>query len=336
MEQIQTLIDQIRDVAAELEFSPEMFAVTGVGIGVLILYFGVTSIIREENPAAARIAAMNRRRRDREERGLLRPAELDANGVMKHLLPADDKERTALQRKLYQAGFSDPSALRNFMLFRLVFGLLLPAILLGFMFAARVPQFPLPPIMTGTLGGLSNRQVFISILILVWLGYYAPNLWLKNRITERSRNVEQAFPNALDLLQVSLEAGLGFDAAMTRVGNELTGVAPQLAGEFLTVQRQVQAGRPRDQALKDMAERTGVETVRSFTNVVTQSMQFGTPMTEALMTYSKEMRDYREMKAQEMANKLPVKLSAVLASMMLPALILLTIGPTVIRYIRHF
>ncbi|MEM6824751.1 MAG: type II secretion system F family protein, partial [Pseudomonadota bacterium] len=164
----------------------------------------------------------------------------------------------------------------------------------------------------------------------------APNLWLKNRITERSRNVEQAFPNALDLLQVSLEAGLGFDAAMTRVGNELTGVAPQLAGEFLTVQRQVQAGRPRDQALKDMAERTGVETVRSFTNVVTQSMQFGTPMTEALMTYSKEMRDYREMKAQEMANKLPVKLSAVLASMMLPALILLTIGPTVIRYIRHF
>ena len=336
MDHLQALMDQINGVVAELQASPEMLAVTGVGVGVLILFFGITSIIREENPAATRIAAMNRRRRAREERGLLKPADLDPNGMMKHLLPQDDKERTELQRRLYRAGYAGPAALRNFMLFRLVFGLLLPAILLGVMFASRVPQFPIPAIVGDTLGSLSNREIFIVILILVWLGYYAPNVWLGRRIADRSRKVEQAFPNALDLLQVSLEAGLGFDAAMTRVGNELTGVAPHLAGEFLTVQRQVQAGRGRDQALRDMADRTGVETVRSFTNVVTQSMQFGTPMTEALMTYSKEMRDYRELKAQEMANKLPVKLSAVLASFMLPALILLTIGPTVIRYIRHF
>jgi tight adherence protein C len=135
-------------------------------------------------------------------------------------------------------------------------------------------------------------------------------------------------------MQVSVEAGLGFDAAMTRVGNELAQVSPELSWEFLTVQRQIQAGRPRDAALADMATRTGVDIVRSFANVVAQSIQFGTSMSEALTAYAAEMRLFREMKAQEMANKLPVKMSAVLASLMLPALIMLTIGPVVIRYMR--
>ena len=99
---------------------------------------------------------------------------------------------------------------------------------------------------------------------------------------------------------------------------------------------QIQAGRTRDQATNDMAERTGVDTVRSFASVVQQSVQFGTPMNEALMAYAKEMRMYREMKATEMANKLPVKMSAVLASLMLPALVLLVLGPTVIRYMELY
>ena len=88
--------------------------------------------------------------------------------------------------------------------------------------------------------------------------------------------------------------------------------------------------------MQDMAGRTGVEMVKSFANVVQQSMQFGTSMSDALTAYAEEMRNYREMRAQEMANKLPVKMSAVLASLMLPALILLTVGPVVIRYTRYF
>ena len=102
------------------------------------------------------------------------------------------------------------------------------------------------------------------------------------------------------------------------------------------MQRQVQAGRSRDAAMQDMAHRIGLDVVYSFANVVAQSIQFGTSMSTALATYSEELREYRETKAQEMANKLPVKMSAVLASMMLPALILLTVGPVVIRFIRYF
>lgn len=129
---------------------------------------------------------------------------------------------------------------------------------------------------------------------------------------------------------------MGFDAAMTRVGNELAHSTPEIAYEFLTVQRQIQAGRSREEAMIDMANRVGVESVRSFANVVAQSMQFGTSMAQALTTYSEDLRQQRELRAQEMANKLPVKMSAVMASFMLPALIMLSIGPVVIRFIRNF
>ena len=172
--------------------------------------------------------------------------------------------------------------------------------------------------------------------MLVAAGYFGPVYWLNGRVTERRRRIEESFPNALDLMQISVESGLGFDAAMTRVGNELMHTSPDIAFEFLSVQRQVQAGRARDAAMLDMAQRTGVETVRSFANVAKQSMQFGTNMSTALTTYAHELRAYREMRAHEMANKLPVKMSAVLASLMLPVLIMLTIGPVVIRYIRYF
>lgn len=328
------MLDQIEPLLTRFAASPDLMAVSGIAVGVLLLFSGVATMIRDRNPAAARMAAMGTRADARRERGLLKPAEFDPRGMMRHLLPADDKERSDLQQKLYRAGFSDPAALRNFILFRIVFGFLLPGALLFVLFASKVPELPVPGILAETVSGLSNRQILMLITFLVWLGYYAPNVWLNSRIAERARKIEEAFPNALDLLQVSLEAGLGFDAAMTRVGNELATVSPHLASEFLTVQRQIQAGRGRDQAMKDMAARAGVETVRSFAAVVQQSMQFGTPMNEALMTYAKEMREYREMRAQEMANKLPVKMSAVLASLMLPALVLLTIGPTVIRYAR--
>jgi tight adherence protein C len=172
--------------------------------------------------------------------------------------------------------------------------------------------------------------------ILVGVGFFGPMYWLRARVAERRRRVEESLPNALDLMQVSLEAGLGFDAAMTRVGNELARVSPELSFEFLSVQRQIAAGRPRDAAMADMAMRTGVDTIRSFSNVVSQSMQFGSSMSDALIAYAQELRVTREMKAVEMANKLPVKMSGVLAALMMPVLLLITAGPVVIRMLRTF
>ena len=121
-----------------------------------------------------------------------------------------------------------------------------------------------------------------------------------------------------------------------RVANEIRPVAPDLCDEILLAQNEIQAGRDRDKALLHMARRTGVDEVTSFVNVVLQSARFGTPMSDALKTYAEEMRTTRELKAQEKANKLPVQMSAVMAALMLPAILMLTLGPVVIRYVAYF
>ena len=331
------MLQQFETFAAQLNLSAEYLLITGIALGSLLAIWGFGAQMTQRNPAAARISAIGGgRRAARLDRGLLKTPTGEPGGLMKAFIPADMKSRTALQRRLAQAGFARPGALVKFTMVRVVLGLVLPGILLLLIAASKTPGVALPLGLNATLGTLTNMQTFQILSCLVGVGYFGPIYWLNGRVTERQRRVEEAFPNALDLMQISVESGLGFDAAMTRVGNELEKISPDIAFEFLSVQRQVQAGRDRAAAMQDMATRTGVETVRSFANVAQQSMQYGTSMAQALTTYSEELRNYREMRAQEMANKLPVKMSAVLASLMLPALIMLTVGPVVIRYIRYF
>lgn len=308
----------------------------GIGIGVLFLFFAAAAVLSDRNAAADRIAETTGKKIARQDRSFLQTPMGDPKGLMKTLLPTDRAERTKLQRTLAQAGYTGPNALRNFTIVRAVLGLAFPGVLLALIALSRMPGLSLPIAPLENLAAMNNLKTFQFLTILVAVGFFGPVKWLNGRVAERKQRIEEGFPNALDLMQISVESGLGFDAAMTRVGNELTDISPDIAFEFLSVQRQVQAGRAREAALHDMADRTGVETVRAFANVVHQSMQFGTGMSEALITYADELRETRELKAQEMANKLPVKMSAVLASFMLPALILLTVGPVLIRYMRFF
>jgi tight adherence protein C len=139
---------------------------------------------------------------------------------------------------------------------------------------------------------------------------------------------------ALDLLQVSIEAGMGFDVAMNRVAREVARIAPPIAEEFMIVQLELQSGKDRDRAFSDMTRRCALDEMTSFVNVVLQSAQFGTSMSAALQTYAEEMRLTRELRAQERANKLPVKMSAVMATLMMPTLLMITLSPVAIRWIR--
>lgn len=332
------MLDKIADLALKLGVSTEFLLLTGVGIGTMIIFFGLAALVSSRNPAAERMAAISPESRylKRQDRGLLKPASAQPGKFMKPLVPNDDEKRTELQNKLAQAGFTSPRALSSFTIVRALLGLALPGILLLLILLIKMPGVAVPFSALNVVTQMTNMQVFQLLTVLVAFGFFSPVYWLDQRVSERQRRIEESFPNALDLIQISVDSGLGFDAAMTRVGNELAEISPDIAFEFLTVQRQVQAGRSRDIALQDMANRTGVETVRSFSNAVQQSMKFGTSISEALQTYSRELREYRETKAQEIANKLPVKMSAVLASLMLPALILLTVGPVVIRYIRFY
>ncbi|NUB45297.1 type II secretion system F family protein [Fertoebacter nigrum] len=174
------------------------------------------------------------------------------------------------------------------------------------------------------------------IAVSVAVGFYGPGWWLKSRITARQGRIEDGFPNALDLLQISVEAGMGFDAALSRVGAELAVICPDISTEFLTVQQEILAGRDRVLAMGDMATRMGIREATSFVNVVAQPMQYFTSLSEALNCHAVEMRVNRELRAQEKANKLPVQKSAVMEFLMLPALFLITLCPIVIRYMDMY
>ncbi|SDL41783.1 type II secretion system F family protein [Aliiruegeria lutimaris] len=329
-------MEQFFNFLAGIEFNIDLLIIVGAALGGILLVFGLKSAVATSNPAADRLAVSDHRRQARLDQGILKPVDRDPKGLMKSFVPTDEAHRTELRRKLQQAGQGGPDCVMRFMLKRVVFALLLPALFLGLVTASREVPGIVPDGLARWLGGLSNFGMFQWLTLLIAVGYFGPLRMLDSRVEARQQRIADGFPNALDLLQISVEAGLGFDSAMTRVGNELATVSPDIAFEFLSVQHEVHAGRSREAAMKDMADRIGLDFVHSFVNVVRQSMQLGTSMTDALNVYSEELRGYRETLAQEKANKLPVKMSAVLAALMLPALILLSVGPVVIRYANYF
>ena len=330
------MLETLDAFAAGLGIPVEIALLAGIGLGGFFLFVGVASAVATPNPAAVRLAGSHGRKQARLDQGILKPVEQDPTGLLKSFVPASGQARSELRRKLAQAGYGGKHPVLRFMVLRLLLGLALPAAFLAALSLSHVaPEF-VPRALGERLSGLSALAIFQITTILLGLGYFLPSAVLNSRVAARQRRIIEGFPNALDLMRVSLEAGLGFDAAMTRVGNELRDISPDIAYEFLGVQHEVLAGRGRDKALQDLADRIGLDFVHSFANVVRQSMQFGTSMTDALTVYAEELREHRELKAQEMANKLPVKMSAVLASLMLPALLLLCLGPMIIRYTHMF
>ncbi|MCV2870879.1 type II secretion system F family protein [Defluviimonas sp. WL0050] len=330
------MLDSIQGLLSGTGVTPQTLVVLGVGFGTMLIVFGLTGTFASKDPVLRRMEEQRRKRGSSADMGILRHANADPKGLMKSLIPVDRQERSDIQRQLALAGFNGPQSLRNFYLLRLTLALILPTVFLVMLWSARSGFAVLPAGIDETLVGFNQLQIFQLLVILVGAGFFGPFYWMKSRAEERRRAISDSFPNALDLIQISVEAGLGFDAAMVRVANELEVAAPAISGEFLTAQREIQAGRNRGDAMFDMAARTGVEEVHAFASVVLQSMQFGSSISETLITYATEMRRDRELKAQEQANKLPVKMSAAMASLMLPALLMLTLGPVVIRYVEYF
>lgn len=307
--------------------------VVALAIGCLVALYGTYTATTEKNFAAERLAGTRSSRKDG---NIIHDAAAEFTGLAAAVSPQDEEKRSQIHRELIRAGFRNRHAVRNFFLVRTALSIVLPGIFLGLLAVANMSSNPLPVGVSGWLLGLSQVKVMLGLTGLAFFGYVAPGIWLDGRISARKTAIEQAFPNGLDLLQISVEAGLGFDAAMMRVAHELETVAPELSEELRIAQADVQAGRERGAALMAMARRVDIDIVNSFANVVMQSVQFGTSMSEALNTYAKEMRIFRELKAQEKANQLPVKMSAVLAALMLPAIVTICLGPVVIRYIRYF
>jgi tight adherence protein C len=165
---------------------------------------------------------------------------------------------------------------------------------------------------------------------------FAPNLVLSKLVDRRIKALRNAFPDALDLLVVCVESGLGLASAIQRVADELDVSHPELAFEMSTVNAEIRAGVARERALRNLADRTGVRDIRGLVGLLVQTMKFGTSISDALRVYSEEFRDKRMQRAEEEAAKMGTKLIFPLVFCMFPILFIVAIGPSVLQIADFF
>lgn len=165
------------------------------------------------------------------------------------------------------------------------------------------------------------------------VGFLAPNLYLYQKAYDRSAQIQRDLPDAIDLMTISVESGLGFDAAVQQVSRNTTG---PLADEFSRVLREMQIGKGRSEALRSMSDRTNVPDVKSFVSSMVQADSFGVPIGQVLRVQSSEMRVKRRQRAEEKAQQVPVKITVPLIFCILPCLFVSVMGPAVISVMNNF
>ena len=327
-------MDILNNILSDLATSPDYLVLAGIGLSAFAIVYGLIGMFAAEAPETLRMRAGSLSRARGEDFDLIQGADSDPHGLLQAFVPSSKEERSKIGRQLKRAGIKRPNAVKSFYAFRAIVGITLPALFIAIMALSPENQARLhvDRIMMN-LTWLHAVQIVTALLVV---GFYGPILWLRARIRKRTKAIEHSLPNALDLLQVAIEAGLGFDAAMVRVSHELAYAAPEISQEFMILQLELQAGKERQAALLDMAERAGVSELASFANVLLQSNQFGTSVSTALERFSKDMRVDRELRAQEKANRLPVQMSAIMALFMMPVLLMICLSPVLIRWMDMF
>lgn len=229
--------------------------------------------------------------------------------------PQDEEEMSKARKMLVQAGYTHKDAVRTLTAAQLVLGMGL--LVLGVLY-------------TFLLGGeMSMVQKIGYTLVPGAAGYYAPKYWVQKRIAKRQEEIQQGFPDALDLLLVCVEAGQSLDQSIIRMATEIEPSYPALAGEFMMVAQEMKAGKDKPEVLRAMADRCDINDITSFVTVLIQSQSFGTSIADALRVYAAEMRDKRVMRAEEKANVLPTKLTVGTMMFCVPPLLIILIGPSI-------
>lgn len=232
-----------------------------------------------------------------------------------------DTKSDRLSERLRLAGYTSPAAPRIFTLTRLALIFVLPAIYVLLAFSN-----PEPP---------SFLKVYFVGSVLALLGLYLPNLFVQAKADRRKEAVVNGFPDCLDLMLVCVESGLGLEAAMDRVGREMVRSHPLVAELLSITVLQLRAGASREVAFRKLADISGVEEIRSFTTLIIQSDKLGTSISSTLRVYAAEMRERRQMRAEEKAHRLPVLISIPLVACMLPTMIGTLMLPAVVMVVRR-
>lgn len=180
-----------------------------------------------------------------------------------------------------------------------------------------------------------HLNFILAILIALFFGALIPDLWLEHRIRRRKDLIQAGLPSALDLAVVCVEAGLGLDQSLMRIGQELRKGYPDLSEELYLLSLEVNAGRKRTDALRNMGNRSDSKDLKALTAVLIQTDRFGTSIAQSLRTFSDSMRSTRRLRAEEHAAKMSIKMLPPLVFFIFPALFIVILGPAVISVMRN-
>jgi tight adherence protein C len=231
-----------------------------------------------------------------------------------NLLPRSPDEVSLIQGRLIRAGYRDAVALNIFYASRV----LVPIVLAVF----------------ATVTGIYSSSPFLVFAGCAGVGFMLPEFWLGSRITARQSRILMGIPEALDLMVICTEAGLGLDQAMARVAKELAVSQPDIRDELVLVGLEMKAGRPRADALKNLGERVDIDSVRMLATTLIQADTFGTSIAKTLRIYSDTLRTKRGQEAEEAAAKTTVKMVFPLVLFIFPALFLVVLGPAGIKILE--
>ncbi|MFA0448777.1 type II secretion system F family protein [Vibrio breoganii] len=226
------------------------------------------------------------------------------------MVPNSQKERDSVQKQLVQAGFHDSNALSFFYALKLV------TVLVGVFLAAATYV-----LMQG------SGYMMLLILVCLWCGLFGPNMILAKMVSERKEKIKASVPDALDLLVVCTESGLGFNAALKRVGEELSISHPEFADELDIVCAKIQAGVEMPIAFKELVDRTGAEELTGLVSMLSHAAKIGGSIAQTLRDYTEDYRDKRTQAAEEVAAKIPTKMLFPMVLFIWPCFFIVAIGP---------
>ncbi len=281
--------------------------------GISVIVFGVT------NPVRRKLSFLGEGTEEEESGWLKVTTAIGPLAVF--ALPKEDLERHKTQQDLYRAGFRTPQALQTFYALKAVLTILLAgAVLVGAQFSAEV----------------TTHELMLYVASAAAIGLLLPNYVLSKKLAARMRLLRNGFPDALDLLVVCVESGLGLGPAIQRVADELNVSHPELSIELAMVNAEMRAGMQREEALRNLADRTGLPDIRGLVGLLVQSMRFGTSVADALRIYSEEFRDKRMQAAEEQAAKIGTRMIFPLVLCMFPVFFVVAVGPAALRIIDSF
>ena len=230
------------------------------------------------------------------------------------------KDSSEVRQFLLQAGYVDPNAVAIYWAARvfLATGLV----------AAALTLLPLV--------GTTVLQMLMAVVWLGGIGWVGPVFYVRSKLKARQKELQKAMPDMLDMLVVCVEAGLGLNQAFVRVADEIDHVSIVMSEQLALVNLEMRAGTPRDEALKNLADRTGLTDMKSLVSMLVQTDRFGTSVADALRVHSETMRTKRRQRAEEAAAKTTIKLVFPLVLFVFPAMFVVVLGPSVIAIYRMF